>query len=158
MALSYMSSEPVCSCYHSYMYAVICLNIWEAERFNYQLHVLPALCLTHTWILFLLFCLKEALAPLSSRGHYEPLPHQDTLRGVQRLQPGGRSPPGSEEVPCVSRSQAPHGHPAARTGRENHTHANLLMPPRHRQAAAGTLGLIVPSLHVWTETHVICYV
>lgn len=36
-------------------------------------------------------------------------------------------------------------------GEKKHTRANLLMPPRHQQVAAGILGLIVQSLHVWTE-------
>lgn len=130
-----------------------------AKHFNSQLNMLAALCPTDTCIFFCLLCLlclKEALAPLSSRGHYEPLPHQDPLRGVQRLQPGGRSPPGSEEVPCLSGSQGPQRHPAARTGGEKHTRANLLMAPHHQQLAAGILGLIVQSLQVCPEMHVIC--
>lgn len=63
-----------------------------------------------------LSCLKETLAPLPPRGLPEALPDQDPLRGVQHLQPGGRSPARPEEVPWVPGSQGSCGHSAARTG------------------------------------------
>lgn len=64
------------------------------------------------------FCLKETLAPFPPRGHGQAVPHQDTLRGVQHLQPGRCSPARPEEVPCVPGSQGSCGHPAAGTGQD----------------------------------------
>lgn len=64
------------------------------------------------------FCLKETLAPIPPRGHGQALPHQDTLRGVQHLQPGRCSPARPEEVPCVPGGQGSCGHPASGTGED----------------------------------------
>lgn len=64
------------------------------------------------------FCLKETLAPVPPRGHGQALPHQDTLRGVQHLQPGRCPPARPEEVPCVPGSQGSRGDPAAGTGQD----------------------------------------
>lgn len=79
---------------------------------------------------------QEALAPVPSRGLLLSLPHQDTLRGVQCVQPGGHPPAGPEDFPCLQTSQAPCGHPGAWTGTQ-YTHPGLARLPQPWRLVGG---------------------
>lgn len=79
---------------------------------------------------------QEALAPLPPRGRCQAVPSQDTLWGVQRLQPGGRPAPGPRQVPRVRRGQASRRHSAARAGQSDCSRGNRLTQHMHLKSCS----------------------